>query len=77
MVRAHFGPRNRLGIEMDGGFVEHEQLGLRQQRAHDRHAFAKATRELGHRAFPVLHAEAIEQLPGFVAGVPAVAIDLL
>ena len=40
-------PRHRLGVEVVGGLVEQQQVGLRQQQPAQRHAAALATGERG------------------------------
>jgi outer membrane receptor protein involved in Fe transport len=75
-VELVFEPFDRLGVEVVGGLVEHEEVGVGEERARDGDAFALAAGELLDGLVPArrVDAEAVEELSGFVRGVPAAEV---
>ena len=66
-------PLHRLGVEVVGGLVEHQQVGPGEQRAGDGHALLLAAGELVDGPLPErgVDAQAVEQLLGLEGRVPA------
>ena len=54
-----FQPRHRLGVQMVGGLIEQQHVGLRQQQAAQRDATAFAAGNLGHIRVPRRQAQRV------------------
>jgi len=73
-----FQPRDRIQVEMVGGFVEHQKFRIGDQRARQRHALARTTgkrfdsgirrqpKTRQHRLHPALHVPAIAAFQRFL-----------
>ena len=69
-LQIRFQPTNGLGVEVVGGLVEEEEIGLEKERPSQRHALALSARERAYEGLGIGEAEAAENSAGTRLPIP-------
>ena len=78
LLQVLFQPVNRLGVEVVGGLVEQQYVGLLQQQAAKSHAAALTARQVRHRLVGIGTPQGVHRALQHAVQLPAVAlVDLL